>query len=349
MSFTESGLIGASFFAGYSVGQIPWGYFSDRLGGKKAITIGIIGLAVFSVLFGSSRSIDEIVVWRAIAGLLGAGIFVPSIKVLSESFDKVERALVLGLFIVGMSVGFVVAPIISVLIAAHFTWRGSILFFAFFTLAFTPLVWLWLKQVSANKKDSWSSRGLRLILRKPFFWILTYDHILRFGVIFVLISWIPIYLSENYNFSIVSAGLILSFMNVIAIFSTPLGGLLSRRVGEIPVIMFSFMAFAITIFFINISSSYLLLWILALSMGFLAFLHLGPLWSLSISKTPKRLIGILTGYYNTCGSVGALILPFLIGFLKDFTGSFTTGWIFVASSCMIGVIVTWVLTFNKVQ
>ena len=41
------------------------------------------------------------------------------------------------------------------------------------------------------------------------------------------------------------------------------------------------------------------------------------------------------GLINSCGNVGGFIGPYLIGFLKDTTGSFTSGWLYLA--CLAGL------------
>lgn len=238
LSFTESGLIGASFFAGYAVGQIPWGYFADKLGSKKAIVIGNFGLAVFSILFGTSKSIVDIVIWRSIAGFLSAGIFSPSVKIISEAFDKNEHPLILGIFTASINIGFLISPVSSVFIETQFNWRTSILFFAFMSLALTPLIWFWLRKTPPSNKMNWGLKDLKIIFREPIFGGLSYDHVMRFGLIFILISWIPFYLSYNFNFSITLAALLVAVMNGIAVFSSLLGGLISKRIGEIQLITY---------------------------------------------------------------------------------------------------------------
>jgi nitrate/nitrite transporter NarK len=51
------------------------------------------------------------------------------------------------------------------------------------------------------------------------------------------------------------------------------------------------------------------------------------------------------GLINSCGNVGGFLGPYLIGFLKDFTGSYTSAWLYlgcslIASGCLM-------LTFKK--
>ncbi len=51
------------------------------------------------------------------------------------------------------------------------------------------------------------------------------------------------------------------------------------------------------------------------------------------------------GLINSCGNVGGFVGPYLIGFLKDATGSFTGGWLYLAFSLTCAGLL--ILTFKK--
>ena len=51
------------------------------------------------------------------------------------------------------------------------------------------------------------------------------------------------------------------------------------------------------------------------------------------------------GLINSCGNVGGFVGPYLIGFLKDWTGSFTGGWLYLAFSLTCAGLL--ILTFKK--
>ena len=69
-------------------------------------------------------------------------------------------------------------------------------------------------------------------------------------------------------------------------------------------------------------------------------------WFINFVRSPSfalipRLYGVeragrVSGIQNTFASIGALIFPFLIGYIKDITDSYWTGW--VALALILGVI-----------
>jgi len=348
LSYTESGLIATSFFVGYAIGQIPWGYMTDKFGGRKVITLGLVGLSLTSAMFSYSTNILEIFLWRSLAGFLGAAVFVPSVKILSDCFTKDERALAVGLFSIGANFGFLITPPLAIAIEAWFGWRMSLLSIALLTFVSLPFVWAWVGRAPKSVKRGQNFAGSKIILRKPAFWALAYAHFIRLGLIITLVSWVPIFLMDNLSFSIVSAGLALSAMNGVAIFSGPVGGILSRRWGDFPVTALTLAGLTPALYVFSIASNIPLVWALIVVNGLLAFLYMGPMWSLSAKISPSGQVGVVGGYHNTFASVGALILPFLIGYLKDLSGSFDLGWLVVVLSCGLCFIAVQVLRFKAV-
>jgi len=185
------------------------------------------------------------------------------------------------------------------------------------------------------------------MFRKPVFWALGYTHFVRMGLIFALISWVPFFLMEDLNFSIVSAALALSSISAAGIISGPVGGLLAKSKGEVPVSTLSLLAFSCTLYLFGVSSSPPIAWVLIIMNGVLGYLHLGPIWSLSTRKSPSGQVGIISGYYNTFAAVGAVIMPFLIGYLRDLTGSFIPGWTVIAILCGLGALTIQLSRFDR--
>ena len=202
LSYTESGLIATAFFVGYAAGQIPWGHFADKFGGRKIIIFGLIGSTMASALFGTSTTMIEVFLWRCIAGFLSAAIFVPTMKIVSERFSRDERSLAIGIFIASSGLALLAAPPLSITIEAELSWRGSIYSFALLGLLMSPLVWFLLRRAPQSAHSSVEVSSSRAMFRKPVFWALGYTHFVRMGLIFTLTSWVPFFLMEDLNFSI---------------------------------------------------------------------------------------------------------------------------------------------------
>jgi MFS family permease len=108
LSYTESGALMSAYFTGYMVGQIPWGILADRFGSRRVMAASILGVSVATVLFGFGADFLSLAVTRFLAGLLGAGVFVPSVRLIAGWYEVRERGTALGLLNVGGSIGLIV-------------------------------------------------------------------------------------------------------------------------------------------------------------------------------------------------------------------------------------------------
>ena len=91
LTYTQSGMLTTAYFTGYTIGQIPWGYVTRRLKASRAILLSVLGLAVITFLSTVATTGDTLIATRFFAGLLGAGIFVPGMLLVSEWFPVVGQ------------------------------------------------------------------------------------------------------------------------------------------------------------------------------------------------------------------------------------------------------------------
>lgn len=135
----------SSYHVGYTIGQIPWGFLADRYGCRRVMTMSLIGTASAMILFGLSGSIWHVTVSRFLAGLLGAGIFVPSVKLVSTWFSSGLRGTMLGVLSVGGSLGLVIASWASPLISITLGWRKTLILFGIIGVISSLPAWLGLR------------------------------------------------------------------------------------------------------------------------------------------------------------------------------------------------------------
>jgi NNP family nitrate/nitrite transporter-like MFS transporter len=108
--------------------------------------------------------------------------------------------------------------------------------------------------------------------------------------------------------------------------SNPVGGLISDRVGERPVLVASFIALGVGTFLFRETSWGALMYSLIFVLG----------WFINFVRSPSfavipRLYGVeragkVSGMQNTFASIGALILPLFLGYIRDATASYSAGW-----------------------
>jgi sugar phosphate permease len=72
-------------------------------------------------------------------------------------------------------------------------------------------------------------------------------------------------------------------------------------------------------------------------------IYFGPLFYVPVEVLGHRTAGLVTGVGNLFANLGALSAAYLLGLIKDFTGSFTWGFFGIAGLCCVGVLLSFVL------
>ena len=335
LTYSHSGALMSAYFVGYMLGQIPWGILADSRGSRPTITLSVLGVSASTVLFGLSPTLGFAMASRFLSGLLGAGIFVPSVRLVSAWFNSEERGTALGVLNIGGSAGLVAAAWVVPLISLEAGWRLTIRSAGAVGIAAGAAVWLLLRD-----RDDSNERRLNLS-SLPFqdrsFWLLAFTQFIRLGSYYTYIAWLPLVLKEEYGLSVVATSGALSLFNVAGMLSNPLGGLVSDRVGKRNVLMASFAFLGLDVLlFVGRPTG---LWV------YMAVLVLG--WFINFVRSPSFTIipdmfgieaaGSISGVHNTFASLGALVLPYTLGYIRDHTLSYRLGWLSVSVLMFIGV------------
>ena len=335
LSYTQSGALMSAYFVGYMLGQIPWGMLADSRGSRPTITLSVLGVSASTMLFGLSRTVAFAMASRFLSGLLGAGIFVPSVRLVSAWFNSEERGTALGVLNIGGSVGLVAASWAVPLISLDAGWRLTIRSAGAIGVAAGAAVWLLLRD-----RDDPNNRGLNLSslpFRDRDFWLLAFTQFIRLGSYYTLIAWLPLILKEEYGLSIVATSGALSLFNLAGMLANPLGGVVSDRVGKRSVLMASFALLGLDVLFFAGRLTGLWVYLAVLVLGWFINFVRSPSFTIISDVFGTEAAGSISGVHNTFASLGALVLPYTLGFIKDYTLSYRLGWLSVSVFMFIGV------------
>jgi len=332
LTYTWTGALMSAYFVGYTLGQIPWGVLSDRKGSRLAISLSVLGVSLSTLLFGFSDTVMKAVALRFLAGLLGAGIFVPGVKLVSSWFNSDERGTALGLLNIGGSTGMILASWFVPLLSADIGWNNGLKLTGGLGLASAVLCYLLLKDKSTEVRQL-NLRELPIDRRE--FWFLSFMQFIRLGSYYTFIAWMPLVLREDYGFTVIATSSAMSILNISGIFANPIGGVVSDRLGESRVLSGGFLMLSVLIFILAVQPVGGLLYVLILLLG----------WFLNVSRSPAFTIiprlfgtasaGSISGINNTFASFGAFALPLMLGYVRDFTQSYQVGWIVLATLSLV--------------
>jgi MFS transporter, YNFM family, putative membrane transport protein len=111
------------------------GLLADRIGRRKVIVAAIFVLVLPTGLIATAGSLDEILVWRFLQGLLLPPIFAVAVAYIGEEWPPDEIVSVLGVYTAGSALGGFLGRLVTGIAADALGWRGAYLLLAGIALA----------------------------------------------------------------------------------------------------------------------------------------------------------------------------------------------------------------------
>lgn len=99
------------------------GFLSARMGRKKLFVTAVIGFTLTSMLCGIASSLEEIVLFRILQGVFGAGLVPLSQAVLLDTYPKEKHGQAMAIWGVGVMVGPILGPTLGGYLTEYYNWR----------------------------------------------------------------------------------------------------------------------------------------------------------------------------------------------------------------------------------
>jgi D-galactonate transporter len=354
---STAGLALGAFFWTYAVGQLPSGWFVDRVGPRIAYTAAVVWWSAFTAATAFARGFASLFGLRLLLGAGEAPAYPANAKVVSEWFPRSERAFATSIFDSGARVGPALAlPLVSTVVA-RFGWRAS-----FVATGALGMLWalIWHRFYRHPNQHAWvgaaerahiagrggsapaaplspapSSRAAAIRWRDLFRHRTVWGMMLGFFclsfVIYFFITWFPSYLVKARGFTLLKMQL---YGSIPALFAIPcgyLGGLFSdflfrrgwglTRARKIPIVGGMLLSSSIALAVI-VPSAAAALALLALCYGSLAFAA-ASIWSLpsDVAPTPGHVASI-GGIQNFASNLAGVSIAAFVGFMVEKTGGF---------------------------
>ncbi len=195
------------FMLAYAIMYAGSGIIVDKLGAKKGFAFFIFGWSLAQMLHAATVGKWSLAGARFFLGLCEPGNWPAAVKAVNEWFPPAQRALGVGIFNAGSSLGSAIAPPMVAAISIAYGWKAAFLFTG--SLGFVWLIaWLFIYETPENKqaeaiavKVDWrqviTARACYTLLIARFF---------TDPVIYFMIFWLPEYLRKERAFSLSEVG-----------------------------------------------------------------------------------------------------------------------------------------------
>lgn len=351
LSFTQGGAISAIAVFSYALMQIPAGFAADRFGLKKILFTGILGTTILSLLFGLITNYWQAMLIQGVSGVFRAFLFAPALALLASWFPPNRRATAMALSLIGIFAGQLIISLTGPVLVKHFDWRFPFILISSIGIMFSFVYFFFSKpspySVATHKI---SLREVFDLFRHRFMQICAVIQYVRLAIFQGVAFWLPSLLIDEKGLSLQITGYIIAIRSILSVPSNLLGGYISDRIKSPSLVIgASLVILAITsILMVIVNYTPLLIAVIALNALFIQF-YFGPLFSAPVAVYGPHMTGTLTGFGNFFANLGAFSFVYLLGYLKDKTGLFESGFFTIGALCVIGIIFSFMMELMRLK
>jgi sugar phosphate permease len=333
-----SSLIGALFFLGYFIGQVPGAIYAERRSAKLVIFHCLWLWGGLSAMTGVVSSIPALMVVRFLLGLVEAAVFPALVIFISRWFARSERSLANSFVTLSTPVTVLWMSIVSGYLVQAFGWRWMFIIEGLPACLWAFVWWRvvqdrpsqasWLapdertkieSRIAAEQGDIKPVRNYGEAFRSPtvvrfatlyFFWGLS---------LFGFVLWLPTIIKDAASANIVQTGWLSAGPYLLAAIGMPIISAISDRMRDrryvvLPCIGLSGAAF-LALYFVH-GSSFMLSYGLLCLAGIGPIVALAPFFAIPADILPKNVAGGAVALINSMGALGGFLGSYFVGWIN---------------------------------
>lgn len=366
-----SSLLGATFFIGYTLFQIPGANYASNRSAKKLCFWALVLWGVLSAIQGLLHSVWMLFVARFLLGVVESVVFPAMLVFLTHWFTKREKSRANTLLIVGnpltMACGSALSGYLIYLFDQHqfLSLHGWQMMFVleglpsviwaiiwWFTADDWPAEASWLSPQEARAvqdkldeeqrdisamRDYWAAfRDPRVLLLCAMYFCWSIG---TYGFVF----WLPKVVKDGSGYNIAITGALTSIPYFLAIITMLLVSywsdrLLNRKAFIWPAMIIGGLAFLVAT---AVGAGHFW-WAFAalLFAGASVYTPCGPLWAFIAEMVPRNVVGESMALVNSAGAVGGFVGSYAVGFLVGHFHSNGPGFVFMAVALISAGLIT---------
>lgn len=342
LSPTETSMLVAIPVLVGSLGRIPVGMLTDRLGGRLMFAV-ICFVTIVPVLFvGWSDSYGALLFWGFLLGVGGTS-FAVGIPFVNAWYEPARRGFATGLFGAGMG-GTALSAFLTPRLVEGIGRAPTHLLMAAMLAAMGVIMLL-----AGRNSPAWTpSTGpalprMRDATRIRATWQCAALYAVAFGGFVAFSTYLPTLLQNVYDFAQTEAGLRTAGFSIAAVIARPVGGALSDKVGPVRVLLASFAGTAVLATVLAFEPPLEVpAGVSFVAIAFFLGLGTGGVFALVAKLVEPSRVGTVTGLVGAAGGLGGYFPPLVMGAVYTVTGAYTIGFLLLALTALAA----WVYTLK---
>jgi MFS transporter, DHA1 family, multidrug resistance protein len=302
-----------------------WGKWSDRIGRKPLITIGLFGFAIAEFLFAFALDVWMLFISRIVAGLFGSALMPTAMAYVSDVTSEEKRGQGMGVLGAAMGLGFVIGPGVGGFLAE---WDLSVPFIVAGIAGGIAGVVSFFVLPESYPKEKRSGGDCHHSMRQGQLTLIRQALKSSVGLLFILVFFMSFglanfqsifgyYTYTRYGFGPKDVGLVILVIGLIGTVIQGVGvGKLTQRFGEEKVVKGSFLLSAFGFLLMIMAIDFFTV-LVTTSIFYVGNAFLRPSLNAYISKKAGQQQGFVMGLNNSFMSLGNVIGPLLAGTLFE--------------------------------
>jgi len=350
-------LLGALFFLGYFLFQIPGAAYAERRSAKRLVFWSMIAWGILASATGLISNVPLLFIDRFLLGVVESAVLPALLILLSHWFTTAERSRANTILILGNPITVLWMSIVSGYLTHSVGWRGMFIAEGVPSVAWAA-IWWWL--VDESPRDAaWLStaerqaiearlaeeqrhiapvRNYRDAFLSPAVMLLSLQYLFWSIGVYGFILWLPSMLKSGSKIGLVgigwlSAGPYLAAAILMLVVSTLSDRSRVRKGVVWPSMLVGAVAFygSYALGTTHYWLSYALLVVSAAAM----YAPYGPFFAWITELLPRNVAGGAMALVNSCGALGSFVGTYVVGFLNGATGGDGASYLFMAASLLI--------------
>jgi MFS family permease len=347
LTYAEAGLLATAFFYAYTIMQLPAGYLGDRLGRKVVLVLCTSWWGLMSLLTGLAYSFLSLFTFRFLTGIGEGAYFSNDRPIISAYTPEKKRGLGQGISFIGLGIGMFIGVSLAGWISDQWEWRTVFILFAFPSLLASFFIYRLIDEPLTSKLKEVRDKKIShaIVFKNRDLWLLYLGGIPAIYADSLLMTWGPALFKEAGVGTLAQASLYSSLMGISAIPGLALTGFVSDRLARkekgrkgliaIEFFLISFFMFSLGYGLKEKINIHLFLFLFFMA-GFFGWGHWAAFYALLSDIVPYKILGATYGLANTAHFLGSLGAPWITGWIKDLTASFSLGLYLSGIFCFLG-------------
>jgi sugar phosphate permease len=365
----KTALLGALFFLGYFLFQVPGMLAAKRYSCSRLVFIALISWGALAALTGVLRPFWLLAIDRFLLGVAESFIFPAMLLLLTRWFTRAERSRANTMLMLGNPVTVLWMSLITGFLIERFGWQRTFVMEGLPSVAWA-IVWIltmrdyptqarWFPAKDASAlaaqleldqralgKDAYSTtQTLRSALLRPDIVLLSVQYFFWSLGVYGFVLWLPTIVRRGASLSMGRTGLMAAAPYVAAILLMLVVSYVSDRLQKRREMVWPFLlvsGLALAGSFLLATHGFLWAYICLIIAGGCMYAPYGPFFAIFPERIPQQRVGEVMAQVNSAGALGGFAGTYLVGVLQAATGDARAGYLLMSAGLVLSaLLVLW--------